>query len=59
MKGHNIEKVLQVGVICTFTFFLSISCKMLEVAEKEAESDVRSPEEMEAAWEEEENTALG
>ncbi|MCI5517963.1 MAG: sugar ABC transporter substrate-binding protein [Roseburia sp.] len=59
MKGHNIEKVLQVGVICTFTFFLSISCKILEVAEKEVGSDVRSPEEMEAAWEASENTALG
>lgn len=59
MKRDSIEKVLRVGVLCTFTLLLYISCKMMGTTSEEIEINVDNPENPEAAWQEAETTALG
>ncbi|MDY5846606.1 MAG: sugar ABC transporter substrate-binding protein [Bariatricus sp.] len=59
MKRDSIEKVLRVGVLCTFTLLLYISCKMMGTTSEEIEINVDNPGNLEAAWQEAETTALG
>ena len=59
MKRYSIEKVLRVGVLCTFTLLLYISCKMMGTTSEEIQINVDNPGNLEAAWQEAETTALG